>query len=139
MNRNLLGLLLVVVALLPGCASVAHTRDPAAELALVESHAGAPVRSVTLLTLDDFEVLGDYTLLLWERRTKAYLIEVDRPCTGLKFAFSMQLDRQPPWLSADIDAILLRDNERCYIKSIRPVAVPALKAARRVARANRRE
>lgn len=102
----------------------------AAQLERYRAFAGAPVKDFHFWNLDRWEVLGETDLVVWTNPRDAYLLHVQRPCTGLDFANTIALTSTQQRVHARFDAVLF-DNQRCRIAEIRPVDGQAVKAARR--------
>ena len=104
--------------------------------AQVEQFAGEPVETVTRRPLranERWETLDDYGLLIWESRSRAWLVDLehgDERCRDLSSEYLMRLDSKVHWLSSRSGYIELR-NGWCEIERIRPVDVKALRAARK--------
>jgi hypothetical protein len=105
--------------------------------AQVAAFAGEPVEVVRDRPLRDnesWESLGEYSLLVWETRAKAWLVDLekDERCRDLSTEYMMRLDSKLNWLSSRNGFIELREGHGwCRITGIRPVDVKAMKAARR--------
>ena len=123
-----------VVMALAGCASMAADGGPAARqaeaLERYSSIAGAPVRDFHFWKMDRWEVLGDLELAVWTTSRDAYLLQLQRPCTGLEFATTIGLTSTMQRVSSRFDSVLF-ENQRCRILEIRPVDGKAYKAVRR--------
>jgi hypothetical protein len=105
--------------------------------AQVEAFAGAPVETVARKPLrnnERWETIPDYGVLIWESRTKAWLVDLQRDgdprCEDLSSEYLMQLNSGPNWLSSRGGTIELR-NGWCEITSIRPVDARGLRQARK--------
>ena len=129
----------LLTPLLAACASNPARAD-SAKLALYRSHAGAPVQSFQFFGhLDSWTPLGDSAVVVWTRPNQAWLLDLYGPCNGLDFTVAIGLTSSAGRVSARFDKVLVRDVGRielpCTIAGIRPVDVPAVKAAERDARA----
>lgn len=102
----------------------------AAQLERYRQFAGEPVRDFHFWNLDRWEVLGETDLVVWTNPREAYLLHVQRPCTGLDFANTIALTSTQQRVYARFDAVLF-ENQRCRIAEIRAVDGKAYKAARR--------
>ncbi|MGH8028901.1 MAG: DUF6491 family protein [Arenimonas sp.] len=105
--------------------------------AQVEAFAGAPVETVArkpLRNYERWETIPDYGVLIWESRTKAWLVDLEREgdkrCADLSSEYLMHLNPGPNWLSSRSGTIELR-NGWCEITRIRPVDVRGLRKARK--------
>ena len=132
---------LLLTASVGACASQ-PARDDSAQLALYRAHAGAPVRSFHFFgSIDSWTPLGDRAVAVWTRPSQAWLLDLDGTCSGLDFAPAIGLTSSSGTVSARFDRVLVRDkvgiNFPCVIATIRPLDVPALKAAEREQRAAR--
>lgn len=119
-----------------GCASTGGgpSEREAAQLERYRSFAGAPVKDFHFWQLDRWEVLGDLELVVWTTPREAYLLQLQRPCTGLDFANTIGLTSTQQRVYSRFDSVLF-DNQRCRIGEIRKVDGAAYKAARREAKA----
>jgi hypothetical protein len=108
--------------------------------AQVEAFAGAPVEAVRdrpLRNSESWEFLGDYALLVYETRGKAWLVDLehDERCRDLSSEYLMHLDSKLNWLDTKTGTIELRPGHGwCRITQIRPVDVAAMKQDRRRSR-----
>lgn len=102
----------------------------AAQLERYRQFAGEPVRDFHFWNLDRWEVLGETDLVVWTNPREAYLLHVQRPCTGLDFANTIALTSTQQRVYARFDSVLF-ENQRCRIAEIRAVDGKAYKAARR--------
>lgn len=105
--------------------------------AQAEAFAGAPIEAVhdrPLRYSESWESLGEHAILVYESRSKAYLVDLEKQerCRDLSTEYLMQLDSRLDWLSSRNGYIELREGHGwCRIVQIRPVDVKAMKAARR--------
>jgi hypothetical protein len=105
--------------------------------AQVEAFAGSPVETVARRPLrnnERWESLGDFALLIWETRTKAWLLDLERDdeqCRDLSDEYMMHIDETANWLSSGNSHIELHNGRWCTITQIRPVDAKALRAARK--------
>ena len=105
--------------------------------AQVEAFAGAPVETVARKPLrnnERWETIPDYAVLIWESRTKAWLVDLERDgdkrCADLSSEYLMRLNSGPNWLSSRGGTIELR-NGWCEIVAIRPIDARGLRQARK--------
>ncbi|MEO6263447.1 MAG: DUF6491 family protein [Luteimonas sp.] len=133
-------LLSVATALvLAACSSMPSMRE-GERLALYQAHAGAPVSSFRYFgQLNSWEALGDDAIAVWARPHEAWLLELSGPCSGLEFTSVIGLTDQMGQVHAGFDKVLVRDpggiNIPCWIRTIRPLDVTAIKQAEQAARA----
>jgi hypothetical protein len=130
--------LLLGAVLLAGCATNAGLRE-SQELSLYQAHAGEPVDSFRYYgSISSWTLLGDTTLAIWPRPSRAYLVDVHGPCSDLSFAQAISLSSRMGQVYARFDDVipLSRGSGRfpCRIREIRPVDVKALKRAEKLAR-----
>jgi hypothetical protein len=130
---------LLLSPMLGACATDLAQRD-ASEMALYRDHAGEPVRSFHFFGhIDSWTPLGDRAVVVWTRMNEAWLLDLGGACNGLQYTPMIGLTSSAGTVNARFDKVLVRDgspvNVPCIIQSIRPVDVPALKAAERAARA----
>lgn len=113
---------------LAGCASVGPTERMSQRLDLYQDVAQAPVKSFHFWQMYRWEPLGREHLAVWTRLDTAFLIEVQKPCSGLDFAHVVGLSSTQNRVYSRFDDVRF-DDQRCRIAQIRPVDVAALKAA----------
>jgi len=94
----------------------------------VQRFAGPPVDSFHFWDMKRFEVLGDYDLVVWTTLDDAYLIRVERPCTGLVFTKAVGLSSTQRRVHQRFDTVNF-DRQRCGIEEIRTVDGRALRQA----------
>jgi hypothetical protein len=134
-------LALVLAASVAACASTPEKQAAdAAQQALYRSHAGAPVPSFHFFgRIDSWTPLGDRAVVVWTRMNEAWLLDLDATCNGLGVTPVIGLTSSAGSVNARFDKVLVRDgspmNMPCTIMAIRPIDVPALKAAQRELRA----
>jgi hypothetical protein len=132
---------LLLAASLAACASTPERQAAdAAQQGLYRSHAGAPVRSFHFFgRIDSWTPLGDRAVVVWTRMNEAWLLDLDGGCNGLDYAPAIGLTSSSGTVSARFDKVLVHDTGGidlpCIIMAIRPIDVPALKAAQREQRA----
>ncbi|GAA4867074.1 DUF6491 family protein [Luteimonas vadosa] len=129
--------LLLGVALLGACATNAGLRE-SNNLALYQAHAGEPVDSFSYYgSISGWTLLGDTTLAVWPRPSRAYLLELHGPCSDLAFAHAIALSSRMGQVHARFDDVtpLSRGSTPfpCRIREIRPLDVKALKRAGKLA------
>jgi hypothetical protein len=132
-------LALLLAPMLAACATDRAQRD-ASQLALYRAHAGEPVRSFHFFGhIDSWTPLGDRAVAVWTRPTEAWLLELDGPCNDLEYTPVIGLTSSSGTVSSRFDKVLVKDTGGiqlpCFIRTIRPLDVAALKAAERAARA----
>lgn len=125
----------LVFLLLAGCASLAERREfHQRELAIYQSHAGAPVEEIRSFRLISWQPVNENTLLLEARLNRWYLLDIGGPCLGLEFARAVVFDGTMNTLRSRFDSVIV-EGVRCRIERIRPIDY---KAARSEIRAIRR-
>lgn len=124
---------------LAGCSSMPSMRD-SERLALYKAHAGVPVSSFHYFgRFDSWESLGDDALAVWTRPRQAWLLELSGRCSDLEFSPVIGLANQFGEVHAGYDKLLVGDrssiNIPCWIHTIRPLDVNAIREAEHAARA----
>lgn len=141
---------LVAAALCLGLAACASGRLTTAErLDLYRAHAGPPQQDMPLRgSLSGWTELGDSALAVFPRPSEAYLLELAGLCQGLDYAPAIALTSRVGRVSSRFDRVLVHDptpgpmNMPCFIRSIRPLDLKALRASEqelRQARVQERE
>ena len=105
----------------------------AASLARYEAAAGEAVDSFRYFRLDGFTVLGDSELAVWTSPRQAWLLTVDDPCPGLRWALNVGLSARFGRVYTRSDTIMV-ERDTCRIRTIRPVDVAALRDSEKAAR-----
>ncbi|MFN7784359.1 MAG: DUF6491 family protein [Lysobacterales bacterium] len=124
--------LLLMCLTLAACASTTPREREEAALARYSAYAGAPVSSFHLRLMREWAGLGPSHLAVYTGVNQAWLLEVDSPCHGLDFARAVQLTSTGSRVYSKFDSVRFGE-QICRIRSIRPVDVRAMKAARRAA------
>lgn len=129
---------LVLIMILAGCSSMPSMRE-SKRLALYKAHAGAPVASFHYLgRLDSWESLGGDALAIWTRPRQAWLLELSGTCNDLEFSPEIALTNQFGEVHAGYDKVLVLShspiNMPCWIHTIRPLDVNAIRDAEHAAR-----
>jgi hypothetical protein len=133
-------LVALVAALVSFAAVAADDVVIRSKRAQVAQFAGAPIEAVRhrpLRNNESWEALGDYSLLIYENRTKAYLVDLEKDarCRDLNSEYLMHLDSKLNWLDTRTGTIELRPGHGwCRITGIRPVDVAAMRADRKLQR-----
>lgn len=127
---------LFAAATLAACASAGPKLDDAQRLALYRDHAGAPVdRFQYFGRIDGWTPLGDSALALWTRPSQAYLLELQGRCQDLEFAQAISVTNQMGSVHRRFDKVIVLGQQSikipCFIDSIRPLDVKALKQAQK--------
>ena len=134
MNRLLLVMTTLFLALSCSLVGSAKDRDYSVRLALVTQFAGDPVPHVRFglpKKAYDWEPLGDSAVLVWHTRTKAYLVDLQKSdsCRDLDREITIRLDNTINDLDTRNGYIDFRDGGWCKMIKIRPVDVAGLKKA----------
>ena len=129
----------LAVLVLGACASNPAQRD-AEKLVLYRAHAGPPVPSIQYFgRVSGWTPLGDSALALWKGPGRAWLLELDGPCTDLEFSPTIALTNQTGRVYPRFDKVLVDSrglpNIPCRIAAIRPLDIDAIRNAERAARA----
>lgn len=123
---------LLVAFGLVACASTSPREREEAALARYSEYAGEPVSSFPLRLMREWVGLGETHLAVYTGVNQAWLLEVDAPCQGLDFTRAVQLTSTGSRVYSKFDSVRF-DEQICRIRSIQPVDVRAMKAARRAA------
>lgn len=131
MKRLMIAVLCVSLA---ACASSGRLGSDQ-RLALYRAHAGAPQSDMPFQgNLNGWNELGDSALAVWTRPGQAFLLELTGPCPDLPYAQAIGLTSRVGRVSARLDKVLVRGpgpgpQMPCYIGSIRPLDVKALRTS----------
>lgn len=126
--------LLLVLTVLSACAANSPREREAQRLEQVERHAGPEVDDFRFWQMQRWERLGPQHLIVWTRINEAWLLRVQKPCSGFEFAHTIALTSTLNRVHRRFDALLF-EQQRCRIEQIRPVDGRALKLERRKGRA----
>ncbi len=128
-------LLLALGVALGGCAS---NLSQAEQLALYQSHAGAPVKDFRYFSSISWTPLGDEALAVWTKPNEAYLLNLTGRCVDLDYAPAISLSNMMGRVSARFDNVYVLGGGGtssfrmpCRIETIRPLDVKALKVAQK--------
>ncbi|MFT4197677.1 MAG: DUF6491 family protein [Pseudoxanthomonas sp.] len=127
---------MLAAGLLLGACATGNLSDDE-RLALYRDHAGAPVPAFDMFggKPDGWTPLGDAALAVWTRPKQGYLVELRGHCQDLDWSEAITLTNQGGRVSARFDKVLVVGGPTnptrmpCYIDSIRPLDVTALRAA----------
>jgi Family of unknown function (DUF6491) len=133
--------LLGVVVLVAACAS-APRMTPAERLEFYRSHAGEPIRSISIHSrLWGWRSLGDSALTVWTRSDRGFLLELFGRCPDMAFAHSIGLTNRGGVVSAGFDSVVVprrpgtgaasSANITCRIRTIRPIDNREVKESKR--------
>lgn len=125
------GLLLALSA----CASSGgYLERQDAELGLFERHAGEPVERVRAFQgVDQWQSLSPMKLVIWTGVSRAYLLTMRAPCTGLEFQKAIVVTSTNNIIDVHFDSVRF-ERQVCYLSEIRPVDYKALQQERRGAK-----
>jgi hypothetical protein len=98
-------------------------------------YAGEPVRSFTYLgRYDNWQPLGNDSVVVWTTFYNAYLLKLRQPCNGLQFTQRIGLTSTNQTVSAGFDFVKFKGWQTCWIDEIRPVDYRRMQADQRAAR-----
>ena len=129
MKTTRIPLLLAAALVLAACSGNPPRERQAESLALYQAAAGEPVDSLWFPRLHSWEPLGEDRLVVRTGPGRAYLLQVERPCTELPWANAISLTSSTGSVHARFDAVLVA-KQRCRILEIRPVDEAAYRTAR---------
>lgn len=143
MNLRSLIVPAVAVAMALSACATGGLRD-AEKLDLYRAHAGDPVGSFNFFgRLNGWTPLGDSALAVWTRPGEAYLLELSGPCQDLPFATTIGLTSSAGRVYERFDKVLVRSpgsmNIPCFIRTIHPLDVKAVRTSERELREARTE
>lgn len=136
-----LAMMAALAAMAAGCATGGGLLREQQTLALYQEHAGEPVPSFRFLgRINSWTPLGDSAVAIWTRPSEAWLLELNAPCQDLTFSDRIALSSSMNTVYARFDRVTPLAPGRsmpalpCHIQTIRPLDVPAIRAAQRQAR-----
>jgi hypothetical protein len=122
-------IVLILLLLLAGCASVQNDRHRGERQAAYQAAAGAPVASFTFSSLYSWEPLSETQLVIYTRPTQAWLLDLFG-CQSLLFSDGIGLTSNLNQVSVNFDKVLpQRGDVPCTISRIRPVDVKGMRAS----------
>lgn len=132
---------IVIAGILAVAACASTGMSTADRLALYRAHAGTPVMSFRLDTVNRFHrwtPLGDEALAVWTSTNQGHLLEFRSRCTGLGMAASISISNSAGRVSARFDSVRTRSaagtltqQVPCRIDTIRPLDGRSLRDAKR--------
>ena len=135
MSRTPAALAAFSLIVLSACASGPRMSD-AERLALLEAHAGEPVRSIRHPgRFAGWSAVGNSAMVLNVRPNEAYLFALT-PCQDLTFAQAIRISNRGSMIAARFDSVtpvgpgVSSIRIRCHIQSIRPLDIAALRQTR---------
>ena len=122
-------LLLLAISGVAACAGTRLT--DADRLAMIDAHAGPPIRQIRNYNAMGWERVDDQHVLLSMRPRETWLLRVSGPCLDWGSGSPvLGLTSQGPYVIAKLDRILVNGSPvACRIEDIRPVDTKALRAA----------
>lgn len=103
------------------------------QLEIYRANAAAPVDSFRgFRQVDRWTPLGDEALAVWTSPTSGYLLELEKPCTDLKFALSVRLNDDVGTGSDTVTPVgggASAPAFPCRIREIRPVDYRTVRSA----------
>lgn len=125
-------LAITLLALCAGCATggPAGAPPPPDEF---QPYAGPAVDEFRYFTLDGWEVVDRYRVVLWVDVTSAYLITVRPPCVDLDFTERLGVSSTLHVISR-FESLFPKRQEPCPIEEIRPLDVKRMRADRAAAK-----
>ena len=128
---SVLGLLLAVSA----CTSTAsYFERQEAELARFEKHASEPIERIKAFQgVDQWQALSPLKLVIWTGVSRAYLLTMRAPCSGLEFQKAIVVTSTNNIIDVHFDSVRF-EQQVCFLTEIRPVDYKALQQERRGAK-----
>lgn len=121
--------LAALVLLLAACTGNVRQRETQALAGYME-YAQPPVERFRFWKLRDWELVGDYQLVVWPNRREAYLLTVDKPCSELRWAHAIGISSTGQTVQRRLDTVNV-GTQKCRIMEIRPIDYAAMKRDRR--------
>lgn len=130
LRRTLVGAGLVL-ALAACAASPSYLERQEVELARFEKHAGEPIDRIKAFRgVDQWQALSSLKLVIWTGVSRAYLLTMRAPCTGLEFQKAIAVTSSNNIIDVHFDTVRF-EQQVCYLSEIRPVDYKALQQERR--------
>ncbi len=129
--------MLLLLATLGMTACASNRMTDVDHLAMIQAHAGEPVRQIRNFNAMGWERVDDEHVLLSMRPSETWLLRVSGPCLDWGSGSPvLGLSSQGPYVMAKLDRILVNGSPvSCRIEEIRQVDTKAMRAAGAAARA----
>lgn len=121
-------ILVLMAALVAGCAGSLKRSDTEETLAQYMGYAGEPVQGFMAMRIQSWQPLARDKLILWTGINEAYLLTVWDNCTDLMFANVIGVTQSGSQVTSFDKVRVGRD--RCPIRQIRPLNIKQMKADR---------
>jgi type II secretory pathway pseudopilin PulG len=113
--------MLAILALLAAATAQAQTREKQEEsLDKYLPYAGAPVDHFQFWKLTQWELVGQFKVVVWPRLNEAFLLTVDPPCSELEWAKSIAVTSTANTVNRGFDSVQV-GRDKCRINEIRPI------------------
>lgn len=129
MNTCRYTILTVLAMLMVACTGNVREREAQALDRYLE-YAQPPVEQFRFWNLRDWELVGDYQLVVWPNRREAYLLTVDQPCSELRWANAIGVSSTGQMVQRRLDTVNV-GTQKCRIMEIRPIDYQAMQRDRR--------
>lgn len=121
-------ILLAATLTLSACASL-HSEPKAATTSQYTPYVGEPVREIDYTRFHNWDKVDDRTVVVWTKPSQAYLLTLQSACWDLSGREMVAVDGFGGRLRAGTDSIIA-GRMRCRIKTIQPIDLARMKAAR---------
>lgn len=131
MNTCRYMVLATLAMLMLGCTGNVREREAQALDSYME-YAQPAVDQFRFWSLRDWELVGDYQLVVWPNRREAYLLMVDEPCSELRWARAIGISSTGHTVQRRLDTVNV-GTQKCRIMEIRPIDYQKMRRDRRSA------
>ena len=117
---------------LSGCtSSLSYLERQDGELARFEKHAGEPIERIRAFQgVDQWQALSPLKLVIWTGVSRAYLLTMRAPCSGLEFQKAIAITSTNNIIDVQFDSVRF-EQQVCHLSEIRPVDHKTLQQERR--------
>ena len=134
MSFRTLGAVGLLLGLSACTSSLSYLERQDGELARFEKHAGEPIERIRAFQgVDQWQALSPLKLVIWTGVSRAYLLTMRAPCTGLEYQKAIAITSTNNIIDLRFDKVRF-EQQVCYFSEIRPVDYQAVQQERRDAK-----
>ena len=131
MSLRTLGAVGLLLGLSACTSSLSYLERQDGELARFEKHAGEPIERIRAFQgVDQWQALSPLKLVIWTGVSRAYLLTMRAPCSGLEFQKAIGVTSTNSIIDVHFDSVRF-EQQVCHLSEIRPVDYKTLQQERR--------
>ena len=131
MSLRTLGAVGLLLGLSACTSSLSYLERQDGELARFEKHAGEPIERIRAFQgVDQWQALSPLKLVIWTGVSRAYLLTMRAPCTGLEYQEAIAITSTNNIIDVHFDSVRF-EQQVCHLSEIRPVDYKTLQQERR--------